>query len=266
MAIVPIGASSSALELFADAANANRKDSRAISDAQQQRVINAMRQEIVLKNLASETKQFNSMVQAGQQAGKAVQKGVQAGQEAAAAGDQLAIEGNLETALQTTGGDAAQAEALAQVEVGDGQTLGDVFSEDQLAVLSQDSFTEEELTAAGFDEDTREELMDLQEDGFTEDEAVDFMYKRTPAGQAQARMQKIHGHISEFSDALGKVPVTQLGNTASEQAKATKNAQREREGGKRARASEREGRGADLALLGELYAEALSKPDTSTEG
>jgi len=124
------GLSGSMLEMYAKASVDGRKDTRTMIDTQDKRAVAAAEQEMFMKDRANQealNKQLFETVKAGVSAAKAVGK---VGETAGKTGEAEQVKTDIKSALES--GDM---QALKQVDVKDGHTVGESLSDERLQQL-----------------------------------------------------------------------------------------------------------------------------------
>lgn len=162
------GLSGSTLKLYAEASVEGRKDTRSMIDAQDARAVAAAEKQMVMRDRANKeamNQQLFETVKAGVSAAKATAKVGETAQDVSAANQ---VESDIRAAVES--GDM---QALKQVEVDDGHTVGDSLSDERIQQLlaapgeggGPPSIDEQVARIQGFSNPERANLRDAIESG-----------------------------------------------------------------------------------------------------
>jgi hypothetical protein len=101
---------------------------------------------------------------------------------------------NLNTGLDSAGsGGSGSLDSLKSVQLGEGQTVGQRFNDQQLGVLTSGqpvTQSQADLEAMGFSKNEAKELRRVGADGLSHDEAVDFMWQHRATDSQQHSSQQ----------------------------------------------------------------------------
>lgn len=124
------GLSGSMLKLYAEASVDSRKDNRTLIDTQDKRAVASAEKQMILKDRANQEhmrKQLFETVKAGAKTAQAVGK---VGDTSSKVAENNRVQSELQTAIENN-----DLEALKQVEIKDGKTLGDSLSDQEIQGL-----------------------------------------------------------------------------------------------------------------------------------